>query len=124
MTAPVLPDAGTDPARYVLAVADIAEQDAYDGESHLRHMTDGHWHDRCYWCRIRRVVGGTGFGPGQSPAHTRAEVALWRCIVSRHMLTVDPDKGQWCRMCVVPEYPCADLLAVVAACQAYAGGQP
>jgi hypothetical protein len=27
---------------------------------HLRHMTDGRWHDDCRYCRRRRVEGGTG----------------------------------------------------------------
>lgn len=27
---------------------------------HLRHMTDGYWHDDCRWCLRRRRHGGTG----------------------------------------------------------------
>ena len=27
---------------------------------HLRHMTDGHWHDGCWYCLRRRDQGGTG----------------------------------------------------------------
>jgi hypothetical protein len=27
---------------------------------HLRHMTDGRWHDNCKWCLRRRVHGGSG----------------------------------------------------------------
>lgn len=30
---------------------------------HLRHMTDGHWHDRCRFCLRRRAKGGTGVLP-------------------------------------------------------------
>lgn len=32
-----------------------------DITDHLRsHLTDGHWHDRCPYCRHRRVHGGNG----------------------------------------------------------------
>ena len=30
---------------------------------HLRHMTDGWWHDDCRWCLNRRVHGGNGIPP-------------------------------------------------------------
>ena len=30
-------------------------------DEHLRsHLTDGAWHDGCYWCLRRRLYGGTG----------------------------------------------------------------
>ena len=29
-------------------------------EEHVRHMTDGHWHDDCRFCLQRREKGGTG----------------------------------------------------------------
>ncbi len=28
--------------------------------AHLAHMTDGHWHDSCWYCLERRAHGGTG----------------------------------------------------------------
>jgi len=32
-------------------------------DEHLRHMTDGRWHDECRYCLKRRREGGTGVGP-------------------------------------------------------------
>ena len=32
-------------------------------EEHLRHLDDGHWHDRCRYCLRRRREGGTGVTP-------------------------------------------------------------
>jgi hypothetical protein len=34
-----------------------------NARGHLRHMTDGAWHDSCTFCRRRRVHGGTGLEP-------------------------------------------------------------
>lgn len=38
----------------------IDDELRYEVESHLRHMTDGRWHDDCQYCRKRRLHGGTG----------------------------------------------------------------
>jgi hypothetical protein len=29
-------------------------------KEHLSHMTDGRWHDDCWYCLRRREKGGTG----------------------------------------------------------------
>ncbi|HEV8653163.1 MAG TPA: hypothetical protein VG276_28155 [Actinomycetes bacterium] len=34
-------------------------------DEHLRHMTDGRWHDDCRYCRRRREEGGTGVPPAE-----------------------------------------------------------
>jgi hypothetical protein len=47
-----------------------------DQAEHLRHMTDGHWHDRCPYCVARRSEGGTGL-PERTPAQQAlAEVSV------------------------------------------------
>ena len=39
----------------------MGEHDDAAIAEHLRyHLTDGAWHDRCRFCRNRRVHGGTG----------------------------------------------------------------
>ncbi len=131
MTGLVLPDAVADPAGYVLAVANLREKRIAAAES--------------YFPRPWRL--GAGFFPGYgvvvdargkqitkhferespaehiaaeaSPAHALAEVALWRGIAERH--AAEFDDGGPCRQCE-HVWPCADLLAVVTACQAYMGG--
>ena len=37
----------------------VAEAVAED-KKHLKHMTNGRWHDDCLACLRRRVKGGTG----------------------------------------------------------------
>jgi hypothetical protein len=88
-----LPDDVADPGGFVLAVAD--EVEAY----------------------VAAIISG--------PLMARfilAQVALWRGIVERHVLVEDDAGRKWCRMCVVPDYPCGDLSNVVAAARAYLTG--
>ncbi len=141
MTGLVLPDAVADSAGFVLAVAEIREARAksaipgpwcptwtHDAIRHVQRNVDidcsAHDDDGgavSEDCRRFGRYDGEHIAAEANPAHALAEVALWRTIVSRHVLVTDPGTDSWCRMCVVPEYPCADLLAVVAAARAYLG---
>jgi hypothetical protein len=38
----------------------ISDRERAELVEHDQHLTDGHWHDNCRWCRRRRVHGGTG----------------------------------------------------------------
>lgn len=35
----------------------------YPEREHRGHLTDGLWHDDCWWCLRRRRLGGTGMQP-------------------------------------------------------------
>jgi hypothetical protein len=137
-----LPDPATDPAGYVLAVADLREQRA-------SAATQGEW-----VAAVQRgktpVVGVRGDRPGTgqaiavsgapgregagranakhiaaeaNPEHALAEVALWRGVVKRHTGTADELRPRRVCACCTFTAPCPDLLAVVAAARAYAGSE-
>lgn len=146
--------AGTDPAAFVLAVADLREARA-------NAATPGPWVP--YYCGIERGPGPDGVLPAISicdtgsgdadqtwpdaehiaaeadPAHVLAAIRHWRGTVERHrsmtaanvyqvpagmgVSDVAPYPVLICRACRVdPNYPCPDLLAVVAAAKAYLTG--
>lgn len=130
-----------EPSAGILAVADLRERRA-------RAATQGTWDvmdptdtDLPHLVAFR-VDADTGFDddyvslaePGDivhvndvehiaaeaNPVHARAEVAQWRGVVKRHFCG---DSGTliYCEWCRSEDWPCADLLDVVAAAKAYAG---
>jgi hypothetical protein len=117
----VLPDPQTNPGEYidaicgqVLALADRSEKLRLN----LGLALPGAVHDA-----VNAVLGRC------SPAMLWAQVALWRGVAERHrslgpIPTGEPDEYWWqdCEQCGMP-WICPDLLAVVAACRAYAGGE-
>jgi hypothetical protein len=137
------PNPDTDPAGYVLAVADVRERraSAPDGKTY-RWAADSGW-------LVEQVDQHTcGTGPNGHYGHHEpgcgliplvelptalaeciasehngalAEVALWRQISRRH--TARRGASVWCRHDGMG-WPCEDLLAVVAAVKAYAGDTP
>jgi hypothetical protein len=141
VTGLVLPDAVADPAAFVLAVADPREKRI--GLAHPVVDSDddiGWWVDDDQNCLeptddreplIRggdnEIIGSVPTLPAAdhiaaeaNPAHALAEVALWRGIAERHQRVpfgfceVGDHRTDW---------PCPDLLAVVAAARAYLGEQ-
>lgn len=152
MTGLVLPDAATDPAGFVLAVADLREKraNAVRPERWTAFQTPmpGEWMvagtRRDGTADPHRIATTHGLGSAQveaehiaaeaNPAHALAEVALWRGLARRHepLPPRGPDDDQpMCAGCVDPgacgdgemAWPCPDLLAVVAAARAYLGEQ-
>ncbi len=142
MTA-VLPDPDTDPAGYVLAVADLREKridglphdpwtvcDANEGSNPygpLWMVTNDAFHnppadDDELWLAVELHTGtkdyAVHFAAEANPAHARAEVALWRGIAERSWHDEESGECDRCRM----HWPCSDLLAVVAAARAYQEG--
>lgn len=139
----MLPDDVADPAGFVLAACDLREKriEAVRPERWLAWPAalPGEW----------IVAGLTRGGPDPhpiatthglhsaeleavhvaaeaNPAHALAEVALWRGVAKRHQRNIlrgpesvlNPNRCQWCN----DNYPCPDLLAVVAAARAYLTG--
>ena len=141
-----LPDPQTDPAGFVLAVCDLREQRAKDqGEGRWWYL--GPWVvvdvGSCTCGVSGEIAGLYGHEPhcGTEPVtkagddtqgrHIAAEanpdavladVALWRGVVERHVLSVSLNPAG----CYVDgeDWPCPDLAAVVTAAQAYVGGAP
>ena len=150
MTGLPVPDAGTDPTGFVLAVADLRERRAKAATpGPWRVTTDG---DPCgpdialvhddlddedsesdivarfveTWDAAEHIAAEA------SPAHALAEVALWRRLAERHQsegLDADSDGEFWrdC-YCGLPwtdpartDLGCLDLLAALAAARAYLG---
>lgn len=138
MTA-VLPDPQADPGGFVLAVADLREARAktatpgpYEALSlHTINGVDWQIHagpTGAVWLYIgngeQDRADGEHIAAEANPAHALAEAALWRGVARRHKRNVlrGPDgvvvdACRWCN----DRFPCPDLLAVVAACRAYAG---
>jgi predicted RNA-binding Zn-ribbon protein involved in translation (DUF1610 family) len=53
---------------------------------HLRtHLTDGRWHDSCYYCRQRRLHGGTGVADHLCPV----------CGGTQIITALDPADSPW-----------------------------
>ncbi len=127
-------EAETDPTGFVLAVADLREARA-------KAATPGPYEAHQYK-RDSALVGGEIFTPDidrrpipyastwpdaehiaaeANPAHALAEVALWRHLAKGHA-GHEMNGITTCRSCDgAIEFPCADLLAVVAAARAYLG---
>ena len=138
MTAPDLALAGTDPAAFVLAVADLREQRARaatpgpyvarttDDVGELAHQVHAGPHG-AVWLYLgsdaQELADAEHIAAEADPDHALAEVALWRGVVERHIDGVD-HLGPFCVCCWSRSrsWPCPDLLAVVAAAKAYLGG--
>lgn len=130
-----LPDPTTDPAGFVLAVADQREQRARQvpGEVWTPYERKAY---HAVWASSE--LGGPGYPVAKAhsghrqaviehiaaeanPEHALKEVALWRGIVERHTAVPTQDSGDVCYSCaLVTPWPCLDLLGVVAAAEAYA----
>lgn len=131
------PDPTTDPAGYVLAVADQREQRATAapfGPYRTLHNTD----DQSFVQDHRGLLdveiyvdnGRAADLPATrnmaehiaaeaNPDHALKEVALWRSIAERHQIPRRYRKTTaLCAACTQPA-PCPDLLNVVAAAKAY-----
>lgn len=144
VTTPTLPNPAVDPGGYVLAVADLRERRiaavrperwrawpaALPGEWTIAGVTRGGNADRHPIATTHGLhsaeVEAVHIAAEANPAHALAEVALWRGIVERHgdhggasNYRGEPDPAL-CHGCA-ERWPCPDLLAVVAAAQAYMG---
>jgi hypothetical protein len=146
VTAPVVPDAGQDPAGYVLAAADLREKRAKavaPGPWLLTDPNEGSgvgplWtvvndaflnppaDENAPWLAVELHTGTKDeaeyVAAEANPKHALAEVALWRGVVERHELAMDGQDIRCCRTCLSTEWPCPDLLDVVAAARAYLTG--
>lgn len=148
-----LPDPQADPDAYnayVLAVADLRQKRATEAATGqwcptwthqaIRHVQrnvdiDCPDHDDDGGavgedCRRFGRYDGKHIAAEANPAHALAEVALWRGVAERHVAQAGGLDRKICQSCRRTDtqsrfvtWPCADLLAVVAACRAYAGGQ-
>jgi len=49
---------------------------------HLRHMTDGRWHDGCTYCLRRRVNGGTGVPDDEMAAFEEEDRQYRRAVAA------------------------------------------
>lgn len=138
MTGLVLPDAGTDPAGFVLAVADLREKrikvatpGPYEALSlHTINGVDWQIHAGpagAVWLYVgaedQDRADAEHIAAEANPAHALAEVALWRAVVAEHQrmagnaaTALGDDVGCWSDGS--PEWA-----AVVAAARAYLGEQ-
>ncbi len=142
MTEVVLPDAGTDPAGFLLAAADLREAAIYGApdttwrvstqvydrgeEDHVITADDPRMgeFDSDEMARSDIRAAAEYIVAECNPEHARAEVKLWRGIGKRHQQNVlhGPDgtvsgRCRWCN----DTWPCPDLLSAVDAAKAYLG---
>jgi hypothetical protein len=130
-----LPDPQADPGAYVTAVVNLRERRIKSGtpgpyEALSLHTINGvDWQIHAGPAGAVWLYVGNGkqdradaehIAAEANPAHALAEVALWRRVAERHG-GVRIEGKPYCGTCRSAVSPCADLLAVVAACRAYAG---
>jgi hypothetical protein len=142
-----LPDPTTDPAGYVLAVADLREQRArdvaegpwcpqwvYQAVRHIGRNVDLECADHGYDCPTWDRYDGAFVAAEANPPHALAEIALWRAMAYEHRrsqirVTADPHAltpvfrtVDTCS-CGSGAWPCDRTVfaAAIAAARAYAG---